>query len=723
MNFAGGYEPVVVEWNIAGEQRHHPQPASRHSNATPWLQQRAPALGQRPQQPYELVPHVAVTTLPTGTFPRPYGPQPPGFVLSAPVAPVPIPISHAHLHALSDVLHRSASSYTTPRGIAAPPAIDGRHVSFGSIQPPTPASSAAGSASFSPAEALGVRAPQPVKRRKSTSGRASRVTPELLAVEDLHRKPRRPRRTFSNDRERAAFEMQEQVETLLPLLPAQVVAAMLGGEHGMAQVPNPEQRLAMLRRNLASRGGLDGARVKGLRAMLCSVRSYAATELRITDMQAADAACFPASVQLVHQVIAHAHAKATAGGAGSQGGSTVGNSVRENFIFAAEKLGWPIEVPRAQIEHAAPKPRLLVRKKAGTLPIAAKCQLEQLASGAPIPGLEPSSARVVIHYARSLLAAGLDQSLRVAEGVRVDLWADETDPTTVMRGRASLGKDGAPVDIYAPAEGILGQYKWYPAHLRACVESGQIFPAWEKPRRSRGDIAKATDLCPNAASKPDVRAAFKRLLQLPPLSLTGDEISGLNIQGHSGHATFPDWARAIGQDVIIPGLDDSLKCGFGPNDIDALGHWLRDAGAKAESTAAEAARAAQPADARRAAAVASLPGKGASAGQMRNYYGASGSNTARISERAIQLRVRQRLLRIVRAAVAATGLDWTALPRGMTDISILSPPEEPPPPPPSPPPPPPPLPPPPPRRLVLYSRRQERAMLAPGGAWNAEGGD
>ena len=675
MNFAGGYEAVTVAWNIVGEQRHHPQLPGRQSNATPWLQMRAPALGQRSQGLYESVPLVAVTTLPTGTFSQPYGSQPPGPTSNAPRAPVPTSFSHAHLHALSDVLHKSVPPQAAPSGIVAPFSTPSRQLSVVSIGPSSPASSVAPPVAFSPAEALGVRPPQPVKRRKSASGTAAPVAPEVQAVADLHRKPRRSRRNFASDKERTAFLMQEEVETLLPLLPAQVVAAMLGGEHGMAQVPNPEQRLAMLRRNLASRGGLDGARVKGLRSMLCSVRAYAATELKITDVLAADAACFPASVQLVHQVIAHAHAKATAKSAGSQGGVTVGNSVRENFIFAAEKLGWPIEVPRAQIEHAAPKPRLLVRKKAGTLPIAAKCQLEQLASGAPIPGLTPASARVVIHYARSFLAAGLDQSLRVAEGVRVDLWADESDPTTVMRGRAWMGKDGSPVDIYAPAEGILGQYKWYPAHLRACVESEQIFPKWIKPPKSGGDIAKATDLGPHAASKTDLRAAFKRLLQLPPLSLTGDEIKAMNIQGHSGHATFPDWARAIGQDVSVRGLDDLLKLGFSPDDVDALGHWLRDAGAKAESTAAEAARAAQPANARRAAAVASLPGKGASAGAMRNYYGASGSNAARVSERAIQLRVRQRLLRIVRAAIAATGLDWTALPRGQADLAILAPPE------------------------------------------------
>ena len=75
MDFAGGYEPVTVEWNISGEPRHRPQLSGRASSATPWLQQRAPALGHGPQKLYELVPSVAVTTLPTGSVPRPHGLQ------------------------------------------------------------------------------------------------------------------------------------------------------------------------------------------------------------------------------------------------------------------------------------------------------------------------------------------------------------------------------------------------------------------------------------------------------------------------------------------------------------------------------------------------------------------------------------------------------------------------------------------------------------------------
>ena len=41
-------------------------------------------------------------------------------------------------------------------------------------------------------------------------------------------------------------------------------------------------------------------------------------------------------------------------------------------------------------------------------------------------------------------------------------------------------------------------------------------------------------------------------------------------------------------------------------------------------------------------------------------------------ERATQLRVRQRLVHTVRAAIAATGRPWTELPRGRADLAILS---------------------------------------------------
>ena len=114
---------------------------------------------------------------------------------------------------------------------------------------------------------------------------------------------------------------------------------------------------------------------------------------------------------------------------------------------------WEVSAARARFPalHASPH---------SVLPIAAKCHLECLASGSYEwdPSLAPGARAVVLMYAQSFLAAGIDRSVRVAEGTRVNLWPDESDSSGVMRGHAYMGKDGSPIDINAPAEGFLGPY-------------------------------------------------------------------------------------------------------------------------------------------------------------------------------------------------------------------------------------------------------------------------
>jgi len=158
-------------------------------------------------------------------------------------------------------------------------------------------------------------------------------------------------------------------------------------------------------------------------------------------------ACFPMSSAMAHELIASAHAKATAKATGAQ--------------------------------HAPKAKAVGKKKKAGVLPIAAKCQLEAIARDplTHLAHLTWEARAVVTFYARSFLAAGIDQSVRIAEGVRVELWPDETEPSHVMRGHAYIGKDGSPIDLYAPAEGFLGEYDWYVEHLRLCLTIGQVFPA------------------------------------------------------------------------------------------------------------------------------------------------------------------------------------------------------------------------------------------------------
>ena len=124
----------------------------------------------------------------------------------------------------------------------------------------------------------------------------------------------------------------------------------------------------------------------------------------------------------------------------------------------ADKLLMPICVDRAILFGAAPKATASgPTNKAGSLPIAIKCHLESLASEGP-PGVSPDSQAFLCtrFYARTFLAANLDQAVRIGEGIRVELFPDESDPDSVIRGTAWMGKDGAPIALYAPAEGILG---------------------------------------------------------------------------------------------------------------------------------------------------------------------------------------------------------------------------------------------------------------------------
>ena len=140
---------------------------------------------------------------------------------------------------------------------------------------------------------------------------------------------------------------------------------------------------------------------------------------------------------------------------------------------------------------------------------------------------------------------------------------------------------------------------------------------------------------------------------------------------HTGHSSPPEWGRQAGERPRYePPLPDVLAGGFSDRDCDALGHWLRDAGAKQAASAAQAAMAARGGAEREAAARALAGGRPASRGAMRNYYGSGGASGNRFSERDIQLSVRQRVAHTVQHLLR--GRDWRRLPRGQADLGILS---------------------------------------------------
>jgi hypothetical protein len=493
-------------------------------------------------------------------------------------------------------------------------------------------------------------------------------------IERLHKKKRRLPREFVDPKEREDFLRADQLDALMPLLGRHVVESMLGGARGLQQLSDPARREAQLRAKLIARAGSEGSQLAGLRSLLKIVRVYA-HEVMHAPLGREDEALWPMTEALANDIVASEHRRATSEGAGARGGITQGWGTRDLFVLAAS-LKWPLDLPKGALDSAAPPPTGHARMHAGTLPIAGKCQLEFFASG----GLRTEAYRELLSeqaadccefYSRSLLAGAIDQSARIGgEGARTKLWPDEVDPHGVMRGNAYMAKDGAPIDLYAPAEGFLGRYEWFSSHLERVLRLGQLFPVWERTGR-KASIRHARGLTSKLQEPDKIRDVLSFLMSLPPLAFTEEEMKAMRLTSHTGHSSPPEWGRQAGERPRYePPLPDVLAGGFSDRDCDALGHWLRDAGAKQAASASQAAMAARGGAEREAAARALAGGRPASRGAMRNYYGSGGASGNRFSEREIQLSVRQRLAHTVQHLLRGT--DWRRLPRGQADLGILS---------------------------------------------------
>ena len=126
-----------------------------------------------------------------------------------------------------------------------------------------------------------------------------------------------------------------------------------------------------------------------------------------------------------------------------------------------------------------------------------------------------------------------------------------------------MAKDGAPIDIYAPAEGFLGPYTWYRAHLARVLELGQTFPKWRRVRGRGTSILASAGLTSWLASPDDVRGALIDLAKLCPLAFTDAEIAQWDLKGHSAHASPPEYARTIGvRPRLVVALPPELTEGF-----------------------------------------------------------------------------------------------------------------------------------------------------------------
>ena len=111
MSFALRYELAPAVWSNEHQSARIAQPATREAAHAPVLPNvRAQAFGQRTHCSYELVPSVAVTTMPSGAFHRPNGLRPPGHVLHGSFPIVPVHSDLTHLRAVLSVPAVQAAS-------------------------------------------------------------------------------------------------------------------------------------------------------------------------------------------------------------------------------------------------------------------------------------------------------------------------------------------------------------------------------------------------------------------------------------------------------------------------------------------------------------------------------------------------------------------------------------------------------------------------------------
>jgi hypothetical protein len=425
------------------------------------------------------------------------------------------------------------------------------------------------------------------------------------------------------------------------------------GDDGLTQVISRRERADAAARIIQHKGGPDGDGLAEARKTLAVLRAEAER------INSPDVYCQPISSLLAHTLIRREYLQGIANGEGKAlGGQSRGDNFRSSLQWLQTHLKLRIDLDPAVIDSAAPKAKEIAgagQVKAGTLSPAMMLQLELIAAGLPRSDL-PAPDSLLVFYARSILAFGVLCSLRMQDMDEIELvQRDETNPDTVIRGRVRLTKNGEPLELYAPAEGLLGPLSWWPTHLSRVIALGSPFPDYIRPWGSAGQLAASPGFTARGKLAHDrIPDLTKQLLMLAPLRMSAEELKELGIRGHSYHGTFADWATTIGEWpslFVAQNAGSPYELGFSANDLDLFGNWL-----SRNQTTEGAANQASP-----------------DAGAMRLRY-ARGHGRSGLRER--QLDTRLRLIRIVRCAydgwTQLHGKSWLHLPRGADAKYILS---------------------------------------------------
>ena len=523
---------------------------------------------------------------------------------------------------------------------------------------------------LAPSEALPTAVPREVAEAVGSSDESHLLTAkrprELLAGAVAFRKRREPLGTqWSSVEALDAAKKEREVSDFIEALPPLLVDSLLGGDAGREQVPDADERAALLHAAVAHKAGPDGASLKNAASAWAHFLEYCSEKGVSSPL--------PASPVLLAAFLRWRGEKAQ----GAAGGLTVANSARVGLLWLRDKLDFPLEGIVSPLVAAVANPDMIrafrranphvrARRVAASIPIRMYCMFEYIAASK-----KPSPPR---EFARSVVAFMMGASLRAKHALMVTVQPDEDDPKKVISGYVTLSKDGEPLRIYTPAVGFLGPLAWWPDHQKWCTKHGLCFPMWQVPWGGKGSILAVRDEAPIKPSKSagckafvmpknHLLASLKAIATMSPFGYSSAEFDALKLTGHSEHGSPSDMCEYMGTSSPFEH--------FSRDDVRELGHWLRlqqlDERENGAGTAAAQERRKGAAPAPKAVANA---GSGAGSGECAARYV---EGAGRCGRRERQLSVRYRWRMAVHEALAQHGEPWHTLPVGLADWRILHP--------------------------------------------------
>ena len=270
--------------------------------------------------------------------------------------------------------------------------------------------------------------------------------------------PARPKKRALYESHQASRAAQAMcaVEALLAEMPGEAADRVLGAD-AVRQVPNARRRKELAIALLRKKAGPKGDRAKK------ALRSWRLLQ-GVVKRRGLPKKGLPASAALVADVVRGELQRAQKEATGSQGGNTVGGTIRDGFMWLQSVAQLPIEAGGASglLVEAAAEPEEgetpNAVRHAGSLPIAVQCAFEEVAASP-----KWSVSRTL---ARSFLCSVFAHHIRMNDALNCELFPDERDPAGVVRGRTRVrSKRSLPIQLYAPAEGFLGTFWWLEDHL------------------------------------------------------------------------------------------------------------------------------------------------------------------------------------------------------------------------------------------------------------------